>query len=92
MFRPNSLSQKQFNIFKQVLYFQDEKSVLEFLFNSTVRTENIAVPYFGKIFNKDNIYHTMAFENWTKIDFQENSNYTLDIKFSLGLSHTLLTS
>lgn len=35
---------------------------------------------------------TMAFKNWAKIDFQKNSSYTSDFKFSFSLSHGPLTS
>lgn len=86
-FRLNSLSQKQFNILKQLLHFQDEKSVLGFLLNFSARTENISIAYFIKIFNNDKVYQTMAFKNWTKIDFQKYSNYISAVKFFL--SHTL---
>lgn len=34
----------------------------------------------------------MAFKNWAKIDFQKNSSYTSDFKFSFSLSHAPLTS
>lgn len=72
--------------------FQDEKSVLEFLFSLSVSTEDIPIPWFRKTFNNEKTYQTMAFKNWAKIDFQKNSSYTSDFKFSFSLSHGPLTS
>lgn len=81
----SSLSQKEFNILKQLLPFQEEKSELGFLFNFSVRTKDISIAYFIKTFNNDKVYHTMAFKNWTKI-FRNSQSISQLLN---SLSHTL---